>query len=46
MKGDVEKPSDIDGVTYVAFSDGRWQLDLARELKEAGYEIDLNNVVL
>ena len=41
----VEKPSDFDGVVYVSFADGRWQLDLARELKAAGYEIDLNNTV-
>ena len=45
MKGNVEKPSDFEGVVYVAFEDGRWQLDLARELKAAGYEIDMNRAV-
>jgi predicted nucleotide-binding protein len=42
VKGDVEKPSDFEGVAYVGFQDGRWQIDLAKELKAVGYSIDMN----
>jgi len=37
LKGDVERPSDYDGVTYIPFDDGGgWRLLLARELKAGG----------
>jgi predicted nucleotide-binding protein len=40
-KGDVEIPSDIGGVVYVPMDErGAWKMDLLRELKLAGYEID------
>jgi len=46
LKGDVEKPSDYDGVVYIAMdSAGAWKLQLARELKTAGLDIDLNDAV-
>lgn len=42
-KGDVELPSDYDGVVYIPMDDaGGWRLLLAREIKHAGVEIDLN----
>jgi predicted nucleotide-binding protein len=42
-KGDVELPSDYDGVVYIPMDDaGGWRLLLAREVKHAGLEIDLN----
>jgi hypothetical protein len=38
-----ELPSDYSGVLFVPFdSSGRWQFDLVRELKAAGYEVDAN----
>lgn len=42
-KGEVELPSDFSGVIYTPFgSDDSWKMKLARELKVAGVEIDLN----
>lgn len=46
VKGEVEKPSDYDGVVYVQMdSGGAWKLQLARELKTAGLNIDLNDAL-
>jgi predicted nucleotide-binding protein len=39
----VEQPSDILGLAYIGFDDS-WQLRLARELKHAYPELDLNLV--
>lgn len=45
-KGAVEIPSDYVGVVYVAFDDaGGWRLRLAKELKAAGFDIDMNLAV-
>lgn len=42
----VEIPTDYSGVVYVPFDNGGgWQLRLAKELKAAGFDIDLNKVV-
>jgi predicted nucleotide-binding protein len=38
VAGEVERPSDVDGVLYVPFTKG-WELDIARELKAAGLAI-------
>ena len=45
-KGDVDLPSDIHGVVWVEMDeyDG-WKVKLAKELKSAGYPIDLNNII-
>ncbi|WP_222702751.1 TIR domain-containing protein [Methanosarcina siciliae] len=41
-----EGPSDYDGVLYMPFDNsGRWQFDLVRELKSAGYNVDANKLV-
>jgi predicted nucleotide-binding protein len=46
VKGDVEKPSDYDGVVYIQLDDaGAWKLELARELKTAGLDVDLNDAI-
>jgi predicted nucleotide-binding protein len=46
VKGEVEKPSDYDGVVYVPMdSAGAWKLQLAKELKSAGLNVDLNDAV-
>ena len=42
--GDVEIPSDLNGLAYVDMT-GRWQLDLAREMKAAGLPIDMNDAI-
>lgn len=44
-KGDLELPSDFDGVVYVSMDDGSWRLLLAREMKEAGLGVDLNKAM-
>ncbi len=44
-KGDVEIMSDYQGVIYVPMDDrGGWQLTLAKELKSAGIDVDLNQL--
>ena len=43
---DVEIPSDIHGVLYVAMGpDDGWKLKIAKEIRAAGLEVDLNKVV-
>lgn len=45
-KGDVETPSDFDGVIYTAFdAGGSWKVALSKELQAAGYSIDWNAVM-
>lgn len=45
-KGSVELPSDVLGVVYVSMdSAGGWRLLLAKELREAGFEVDLNQAL-
>ncbi len=43
VKGDIETPNDISGVVYIQMDDkGAWILELARELKNAGFKFDFN----
>ena len=45
-RGNVEVPSDFEGVVYVNFDDaGAWRTELGRELQAAGFEIDWNLVM-
>ena len=42
-KGDVEIPSDYDGVVYIPLDNsGGWKLSLVKELKAAGFDVDAN----
>lgn len=42
----VEMPSDYDGVLYLEMDDrGSWHLELAREIKAAGIDVDLNKII-
>jgi predicted nucleotide-binding protein len=43
VDGAIELPNDISGIVYI--SDKDWKLDIAREMKAAGYDIDLNKLV-
>ena len=45
-KGEVEIPSDLYGVVYTAMdgADG-WKIELARELRDAGFEFDAGKVL-
>jgi predicted nucleotide-binding protein len=45
VKGDVERPSDFDGVVYISLDNGSWKVDLARELEAAGYLVDWNKAM-
>lgn len=46
VKGDVEIPNDISGVVYVPLDHhGAWRVALAKELRTAGYSVDMNRVV-
>jgi Predicted nucleotide-binding protein containing TIR-like domain len=46
VKGDVELPSDYDGVIYISVDESqRWRLDLVRELKAANIDVDANKAV-
>lgn len=46
VKGDLELPSDINGILYLGIDPSdSWKLYLAKEMKVAGYNIDLNNLV-
>lgn len=42
----VERPSDISGLVYISLdSPGEWKLGLARELRAAGLDVDLNDAL-
>ena len=44
-KGGLEMPSDYVGTVYINWDEGNaWKLELAKELKAAGYSIDLNRI--
>ncbi|PGM73836.1 DNA-binding protein [Bacillus cereus] len=43
VKNTVETPNDISGVVYIPMmAEGNWEIQLAKELKSSGYEINLN----
>lgn len=45
VDGEIELPNDISGVVYVRMdSASAWQLQLAKEMKQSGYEIDMNKL--
>lgn len=43
-KGDVEMPSDIQGLTYHDIDGGTWKIKVALELKGAEYDVDMNKL--
>lgn len=46
LKGDIEKPNDISGVVYIEMdNNGYWKMELAREMKSVGFQIDLNKLL-
>ena len=45
-KGDVEEPSDYEGVVYIPLDDsGAWKMGLVKELKSAGLDVDANRAM-
>jgi predicted nucleotide-binding protein len=46
VRGELEKPSDYDGVVYISMDEaGAWKMLLAREIKAAGLNVDLNDAM-
>jgi predicted nucleotide-binding protein len=46
IKGDIERPSDYDGVVYIQMDvSGAWKPQLEKEFRAAGLEVDLNRAV-
>lgn len=46
VDSEVEIPSDMSGIVYVPFDDkGAWQIAVAKEMKAAGLDVDLNELV-
>ena len=42
----VEIPGDLSGIVYIPLDSAkRWQLDIAREMKASGLNVDLNNLM-
>ena len=45
VKDDIETPNDISGVVYVKMdNEDAWHLKIARELRNSGYDIDMNKL--
>jgi predicted nucleotide-binding protein len=45
VKDEIETPNDISGVVYVKMDDDdAWQLKIARELRNSGYNVDMNKL--
>lgn len=44
-KGNVEIPSDYGGVVYISLDDGGWKMNLIREFKNAGLDVDANRAL-
>lgn len=46
VKGEIETPNDISGVIYVPMDNAHgWHIQLAKELKSAGCNIDMNKII-
>lgn len=45
VKGEIEIPNDISGIVFTAMDSAHgWKIKVGKELKKAGYNIDLNNI--
>jgi predicted nucleotide-binding protein len=45
VKGDIEKPSDLDGVVYISLDSADWRVNLATEFRAAGLAGDWSKVL-
>ncbi|WP_431197533.1 TIR domain-containing protein [Salmonella enterica] len=46
VDGAIELPNDISGVVYIKMDEANaWHLQLAKEMKQAGFNIDMNKLV-
>lgn len=47
VKEEIEKPNDISGVVYINYDSGNgWHMELFKELKNAGFELDANKIFI
>ncbi len=44
LNAGVERPSDVDGIAYISFPAGNWQVKLGQEMDAAGVAVDLNRL--
>ncbi len=45
VKGDIETPNDISGVVYISMDKAdSWCYTIAKEMKKAGYKVDMNKL--
>ena len=45
VKDNIELPTDTSGIIYISIDNhNAWQLQIAKEMRKAGYEIDLNKI--
>jgi len=42
VKDDIEIPSDTDGIVYIDYDNAEWKFKISKELKTAGYTVDMN----
>ncbi|PKO47588.1 MAG: hypothetical protein CVU29_01715 [Betaproteobacteria bacterium HGW-Betaproteobacteria-22] len=46
VEAPIELPNDISGVIYINIDEASaWQLQLAKEMKQSGYKIDMNDLI-
>jgi predicted nucleotide-binding protein len=45
IKGEIERPSDFDGVMYISLDAADWRMKLGQEVQAAGYNIDWNKIM-
>jgi predicted nucleotide-binding protein len=46
VKGEIQKPTDVTGVVYIPFDTfGAWRSSVAKELRNAGYCVDMNRII-
>ena len=44
IKGEIENPSDLDGMLYKRMDGDEWKQKVARDMQQAGLPVDLNDV--
>lgn len=44
IKSDIEKPSDYNGIVYLNYDVSHWKIQIVKELKTAGFELDFNKI--
>lgn len=46
VKGNIEKPGDLDGVVYISMDDaGAWKMQLCKNMKAVGIDVDANKII-